>query len=108
MYAHPTTSHFWRDFVPASSSSPDVPQQRSMTSAKIVIAGGFGVGKTTAVGAISEIPPIKTESWMTAAATQIDKLDPGTEKTTTTVAMDFGRVTIDDSLVLYLFGTPGQ
>jgi uncharacterized protein len=79
-----------------------------MTSAKIVIAGGFGVGKTTSVGAISEIPPIRTESWMTAAATQIDKLDPGTEKTTTTVAMDFGRVTIDDSLVLYLFGTPGQ
>ncbi|GAA0585663.1 ATP/GTP-binding protein [Paractinoplanes ferrugineus] len=79
-----------------------------MTSAKIVIAGGFGVGKTTAVGAISEIPPIRTESWMTAAATQIDKLDPGTEKTTTTVAMDFGRVTVDDSLVLYLFGTPGQ
>lgn len=79
-----------------------------MTSAKIVIAGGFGVGKTTSVVAISEIPPIRTESWMTAAATQIDRLDPGAEKTTTTVAMDFGRVTIDDSLVLYLFGTPGQ
>jgi uncharacterized protein len=79
-----------------------------MTSAKIVIAGGFGVGKTTSVEAISEIPPIRTESWMTAATAQIDHLDPGTDKTTTTVAMDFGRITIDDALVLYLFGTPGQ
>jgi len=93
--------------VPGFSSSPDVPY-RQMASAKIVIAGGFGVGKTTSVGAISEIPPIKTESWMTASAEQTDRLDPGNGKTTTTVAMDFGRVTIDDALVLYLFGTPGQ
>jgi signal recognition particle receptor subunit beta len=93
--------------VPGFSSSPDVPY-RQMTSAKIVIAGGFGVGKTTSVGAISEIPPIKTESWMTAATEHTDRLDPGTGKTTTTVALDFGRVTIDDALVLYLFGTPGQ
>ena len=93
--------------MPGFSSSPDAPH-RQMTSAKIVIAGGFGVGKTTSVGAISEIPPIKTESWMTAATAQTDRLDPGTGKTTTTVAMDFGRVTIDEALVLYLFGTPGQ
>jgi uncharacterized protein len=92
--------------VPAFASSPDHPLLGN--SAKIVIAGGFGVGKTTSVSAISEIPPIRTESWMTAATEQIDRLDPGIDKTTTTVAMDFGRITIDESLVLYLFGTPGQ
>jgi signal recognition particle receptor subunit beta len=86
----------------ASSPEPAV------TSAKIVIAGGFGVGKTTAVGATSEIPPVRTESWMTAASSTVDRLDPGIDKVTTTVAMDFGRLTIDDELVLYLFGTPGQ
>lgn len=88
-----------------SVSSPDQPM---VTSAKIVIAGGFGVGKTTCVGAISEIPPINTEAWMTAASAPVDRMDPGTDKTTTTVAMDFGRLTIARDLVLYLFGTPGQ
>lgn len=87
--------------LPSSSEPPVI-------SAKIVIAGGFGVGKTTSVTAISEIPPIRTESWMTAASEHRDRLDPGIDKTTTTVAMDFGRITIDDTLVLYLFGTPGQ
>jgi signal recognition particle receptor subunit beta len=88
-----------------SASSPD---STALTSAKIVIAGGFGVGKTTCVGSISEITPINTEAWMTAASEPVDRLDPGIDKTTTTVAMDFGRLTIGHDLVLYLFGTPGQ
>ena len=89
----------------ASYSSPEPPV---LTSAKIVVAGGFGVGKTTFVGSISEIPPVNTEAWMTAASEAVDRLDPGIDKTTTTVAMDFGRRTIAEDLVLYLFGTPGQ
>jgi signal recognition particle receptor subunit beta len=89
----------------ASASLPEAPL---LTSAKIVVAGGFGVGKTTCVGAISEITPINTEAWMTAASVPVDALDPAGDKETTTVAMDFGRLTIADDLVLYLVGTPGQ
>lgn len=87
----------------------DVPAPREAAPVKILVAGGFGVGKTTLVETISEIEPLRTEERLTAAGVGVDDLDGIESKSVTTVAMDFGRITLTDAgVVLYLFGTPGQ
>lgn len=86
-----------------SEVSPD-----QVTAVKFVIAGGFGVGKTTFIGAVSEVKPLTTEAAMTTVSTGVDDTTHVASKTTTTVALDFGRISIDPTLILYLFGTPGQ
>ncbi|MFF0444812.1 ATP/GTP-binding protein [Streptomyces sp. NPDC004609] len=88
--------------------SEDALPETATAAVKVVIVGGFGVGKTTLVGSVSEIRPLTTEETMTQAGVGVDDLQGVERKTSTTVAMDFGRISINDELVLYLFGTPGQ
>ncbi|MEV0188113.1 ATP/GTP-binding protein [Kitasatospora purpeofusca] len=89
--------------LPSRTPAPVVP-----AAVKILIAGGFGVGKTTLVGAVSEVAPLRTEEYLTRASEGVDDLSGVDNKETTTVALDFGRITVNPELVVYLFGTPGQ
>ena len=93
-----------RTVVGGDSGGPGVP----VTAVKLLVAGGFGVGKTTMVSSISEITPLRTEEVLTELSVGVDDLSGVERKTTTTVALDFGRITLSQHLVLYLFGTPGQ
>src|SRR5215469_4346169 len=91
-----------------AGSYRDPSQSAAPAAIKIVIAGGFGAGKTTLVSSLTEIRPLRTEEDLSAPSARVDLTDGVEDKTTTTVAMDFGRITIRDDLVVYLFGTPGQ
>ncbi|AYN42221.1 ATP-binding protein [Streptomyces dangxiongensis] len=95
------------DTIPGPRTEDQLPHT-AQAAVKIVIVGGFGVGKTTMVGSVSEIRPLTTEETMTQAGIGVDDDYGSDSKTATTVAMDFGRISITDKLVLYLFGTPGQ
>jgi signal recognition particle receptor subunit beta len=88
--------------------SADLLPDSATTAVKVVIVGGFGVGKTTLVGSVSEIRPLTTEETMTQVGAAVDDIAGVERKTSTTVAMDFGRISLSDELVLYVFGTPGQ
>jgi signal recognition particle receptor subunit beta len=94
--------------MPYGNSDVLADRVRAPVAIKILIAGGFGVGKTTLVSAVSEVRPLRTEEHLSEPSAFVDQLDGVEQKSTTTVAMDFGRISISEDLVVYLFGTPGQ
>ncbi|MFJ9455786.1 GTP-binding protein [Kitasatospora sp. NPDC101447] len=94
--------------TPRSATGGPTTAATAPAAVKILIAGGFGVGKTTLVGSVSEVTPLRTEEYLTRASIGVDDLSGVDQKDTTTVALDFGRITVSPELVLYLFGTPGQ